>query len=40
MSNQDLIKEHVEDKCKYCDIHDCDGITVAINQKTRCEKYE
>lgn len=40
-SNQELIEEHVKEKCKYCDIHDCDGIHITIEQKTRCDKdYE
>lgn len=39
-SCQELIKEHQDNKCKYCDKHDCSGITFTINQKTRCDKYE
>ncbi len=38
MSNQDLIKEHTEEKCKYCNIHNCNGIHITIDGKTRCTK--
>lgn len=40
MSNQDLIKKHVKDKCKYCDIKECDGIHITIDRKTRCDRDE
>lgn len=38
MSGEDLIKEHLEDKCRYCDIQNCDGIHITIDNKTRCDK--
>ena len=41
MSIQELIKEHVQEKCKYCTVKDCNGIHVTINKKeTRCDKDE
>lgn len=40
MTNEELIKEHLENKCKYCDIKDCDGIHITIDHKTRCNKDE
>lgn len=40
MTNEELIKEHLEDKCKYCNIKDCDGIHITIDHKTRCNKDE
>lgn len=39
-SNQELIKDHVREKCRYCDINDCDGIRIAIDGKTRCTRDE
>ena len=40
MTNEELIKEYLEDKCKYCNIKDCDGIHITIDHKTRCNKDE
>lgn len=39
-SNQEIIKDHIREKCKYCDIHDCDGIYITIDKKTRCTRDE
>lgn len=40
MTIQELIKEHVKEKCKYCDIQNCNGICITKDNKTRCDKYE
>lgn len=40
MSNAELIKEHLEDKCKYCNIKDCEGIHITIDRKTKCDRDE
>ena len=40
MSGQDLIKEHLEDKCKYCDLPCYDGIRITRDRKTRCDRDE
>ena len=40
MSAEDLIKEHLNDKCKYCDLKECDGIHITIDKKTRCDRDE
>ncbi|MBO5004891.1 MAG: hypothetical protein J6D03_06600 [Clostridia bacterium] len=37
---QELIKEHVQEKCRYCTKENCDGIHVTITKETRCEKDE
>lgn len=39
-SNQELIKDHVIEKCRYCDIHDCNGIYITIDKRTRCTRDE
>lgn len=41
MSIQDLIKKHLEEKCKNCERKDCTGITVSqIKPETKCIAYE
>ena len=40
MSSEELIKEHLENKCKYCEIKECNGISITTDRKTRCEKDE
>ena len=41
MSIQDLIKKHLEEKCKKCERKDCNGITVAdFKDETKCIAYE
>lgn len=40
MSAEELIKQHLEDKCKYCDIQHCDGIRITRDNKTRCDRDE
>lgn len=40
MSAEDLIKQHYDDKCKYCDLQYCDGIRVTIDRKTKCDRDE
>lgn len=41
MSIQDLIKKHLEEKCKNCARKDCTGITVSnFNEETKCVAYE
>lgn len=39
-TTQELIQEHVQEKCRYCTKENCDGIHVTIDKKTRCEKDE
>lgn len=40
MSIQDLMKEHVKDRCKYCARKNCNGIRVNAEGKTVCEVTE
>ena len=40
MSIQDLIKLHVNDKCKYCNRKNCQGIRVTQDGRTVCEVTE
>lgn len=40
MSIQDKIKVHVNDKCKYCDKKDCDGIRVTQDGRAVCEVHK
>ena len=40
MSGQDLIKEHLEDKCKHCDLRCYDGIRITTDRKTKCDRDE
>lgn len=37
-TTQELIKEHLEKKCKGCKIKDCNGIHITVDRKTRCDK--
>lgn len=37
---QELIKEHVQEKCRYCTKQDCDGIHVTITKETKCDRDE
>lgn len=37
---QELIQEHVQERCRYCIRKECNGIHVTIDKKTRCEKDE
>lgn len=37
---QELIKEHVQEKCRYCTRKECSGIHVTINEGTKCDKDE
>lgn len=40
MTMQELIEEHQHEKCRYCDIQNCDGIHITRDNKTRCDKDE
>ena len=40
MTMQELIKEHLESKCKECKIKECNGITIAQDGATKCAKEE
>lgn len=41
MTREELIKQHLEDKCKYCDTQqDCNGIRITTDNKTRCDRDE
>ena len=41
MSIQDLIKKHLEEKCKNCTNEKCTGITVSkLKPETKCVAYE
>lgn len=41
MSIQDLIKKHLEEKCKNCTNENCTGITVLqFSNRTKCINYE
>lgn len=40
MSNAELIQEHLENKCKHCNIKDCEGIHITIDRKTKCDRDE
>ncbi len=40
MTIQELIKEHLKNKCKGCKIEDCSGITITQNGKTKCTKED
>ena len=40
MSAEELIKQHLEDKCKYCDQQCCDGIHITRDRKTKCDRDE
>lgn len=40
MTLEELIKEHLRDKCKYCNLKECDGIHITIDKKTRCNRDE
>lgn len=40
MTIQELFKKHINEKCKDCKIKSCNGITITIDNKTRCEKME
>lgn len=37
---QELIKEHVQEKCRYCTRKECNGIHVTITKETKCDKDE
>ncbi|MEF2641486.1 MAG: hypothetical protein U0O04_03745 [Clostridia bacterium] len=39
-TTQELIKEHLEKKCKGCKIKDCNGITITQSGTTKCTKEE
>lgn len=39
MTTQELIKKHIEEKCKEC-TNVCDGIHITRDNKTRCDKNE
>lgn len=39
-TTQELIQEHVQEKCRYCTKEKCDGIRVTVNNETKCEKDE
>lgn len=39
MSKQDLFKQHKQEKCKNCNNTNCNGITITIDVKTRCDKH-
>lgn len=40
MTIQELFKKHIEENCKDCKIKNCKGITITLNNKTKCEKVE
>lgn len=41
MSIHDLIKKHLEEKCKDCENKNCNGISITRDKVgTRCDKYE
>lgn len=40
MSGEELMQEHLADKCKYCDLQDCDGIRITERNTTRCNRDE
>lgn len=40
MTIQELFKKHSKEKCKNCKIKNCKGITITLDNKTRCEKME
>lgn len=35
---QELIKEHVQEKCRYCARKECDGIHINTNNEATCER--
>lgn len=37
---QELIQEHVKEKCRYCTRKECNGIYVTKDGKTKCDKDE
>lgn len=39
-SIQDKFKEHVDNKCKNCNVKDCRGIRVAQDGSTVCEVHK
>ena len=39
-SIQDKFKEHVNDKCKYCNRKDCKGILINTKGNTVCEVHK
>lgn len=38
MTIQELIQEHVKEKCKYCNNKNCDGIRVTQDGRTVCDE--
>lgn len=40
MTTQELMLEHYNDKCKYCDGKNCDGIRITEKNTTRCNRDE
>lgn len=40
MTIQELIKEHVNNRCNKCNRKNCDGIRVTQDGKTVCEVYK
>lgn len=39
MSKQELFEQHKEEKCKNCNSKNCTGITITIDNKTKCDVY-
>ena len=39
MTTQELIKKHIEEKCKEC-TNVCDGIHITVEGKTKCDRDE
>ncbi len=37
MTSQEIINEHKDNKCKKCNKKNCEGITVTLDNKARCD---
>lgn len=40
MSKQEIFKQHKEQYCKDCKNKNCNGITITLDGKSRCDVYE
>jgi len=39
MNIQEIIDKHKSNECKKCKIKNCEGITITLDNKARCDLY-
>lgn len=37
MKSMEIIEEHIEKRCKNCKKENCEGITITLDNKARCD---